>query len=76
MTRSDAIAKITATLTKLSDERVQTLAELAQSWTAESELPVEDEETRTAIAKGLAEGQSGQFATDEQVDKAFGRFRK
>ena len=76
MTRSEAIAKITATLPRLSDERVQTLADLAESWTDESDPPPEDDATRAAIAEGLAEARRGEFATEEEVEEAYRQFRE
>jgi len=75
MTRAEAIAKIAATLPKLSDERVQTLAEIAQSWTSDAVLPEEDDATRAAIANGIAQGRRGEFATDADVAGVYRRFR-
>ena len=76
MTRTEAIAKIAASLSQLSDERVQTLAELAQSWADDAGEPAEDEATRAAVANGIAQALRGEFATDEEVAAAFARFRK
>jgi hypothetical protein len=76
MTRADAIAKIATTLPKLSGERVQTLAEIAQAWTGEAARPAEDDATRAAIVTGLAEGRRNEFGTDEEVAEAFEQFRK
>jgi predicted transcriptional regulator len=76
MSRTEAIAKITASLPQLSDERVQALAELAASWTDDADAPAEDEATRAAIANGIAQARRGEFATDEEVTEAFKRFRK
>ncbi len=76
MTRTEAIAKITATLARLSDERVQALAEIAQGWTDDAARPAEDDATRAAIANGIAQGRQGEFATDAQVAKAYARFRE
>jgi hypothetical protein len=75
MTRNEAIAKITATLTQLSDERVQTLAEITQCWTDDAARPVEDDATRAAIANGVAQGQRGEFTSDAEVARAYARFR-
>jgi len=75
MTRTEAIAKIAATLPKLSDERVQTLAEIAQDWINNAARPAEDDATRAAIANGIAQGHRGEFATDAEVDEAYKRFR-
>lgn len=75
MTRTEAMAKIVASLPQLSDERVQTLAELAESWTDDADRPAEDDATR-AIANGIAQARRGEFATDEEVAEAFKRFRK
>jgi predicted transcriptional regulator len=74
MTRSEAIAKITATLPRLSDERVETLAEIAQSWTDDA-IELEDEATRAAVARGLAEAARGEFASDQEVEEAYARLR-
>ena len=76
MTRTEAIAKIAATLPQLSDERVQTLAEIAQSWTDDTDRPAEDDATRAAIANGIAQARRGEFATDEEVAEAYKRLRK
>ena len=76
MTRAEAIAKITATLAQLSDERVQTLAEIAESWSGESDRPAEDDATRAAIAEGVAQGRRGEFASDAEVAEAYARFRR
>ena len=76
MTRTEAIAKITATLPQLSDERVQTLAEIAQGWTDDAARPAEDDATRAAIANGITQGRRGEFATDAEVAKAYARFRE
>ena len=76
MTRTEAIAKITATLPQLSDERVQTLAEIAQGWTGDAARPAEDDATRAAIANGITQGRRGEFATDAEVAKAYARFRE
>ena len=76
MTRSEAMAKISASLPQLSDERVQTLAELAESWTDDTDRPAEDDATRAAIATGIAQARRGEFATDEEVAEAYKRLRK
>jgi hypothetical protein len=71
MTRAEALAHISAALTQLPDDRVQELAELADSWV----MPPEDEPTRLAIARGLAQARRGEFATDAEVKAAFAKFR-
>jgi hypothetical protein len=76
MTRSEAIAKITASLPQLSDERVQTLAEIARDWTSDAARPPEGDATRAAIANGVAQGRRGEFATDAEVAAAYARFRE
>lgn len=76
MNRSEALAKIAATLPKLSDECVQTLADIAQTWTDDTTRPIEDDATRAAIAEGLAEARNGDFATDTEVAEAYNRFRE
>jgi hypothetical protein len=75
MTRAEAIAKITTSLSRLSDEHLQALAEIALSW-SDAKLPPEDEVTRTAIGNGIAQGRRGEFASDEEVAAAYARFRK
>jgi predicted transcriptional regulator len=34
---------------------------------------IENEETRRAVAEGLAQAKRGEFATDEEVEAAYGR---
>jgi predicted transcriptional regulator len=76
MTRNQAIAAITATLPTLSNERVQLLAEIARSWAEDADRPPEDDDTRAAIAEGIAQEERGEFATEEEVEEAYRRFRK
>ena len=76
MTRTETIAKIAARLPKLSDERLRTLAEIAQSWTDDAARPPEDGTTRAAIANGIAQGRRGEFATDAEVVEAYKHFRE
>ncbi len=75
MTRTEAIAKIAATLPKLSDERVRVLAEIALDWTGGG-APLEDSATRAAIANGIAQARRGEFATDAEVEEAYKQFRE
>jgi chorismate mutase len=75
MTRTEAIAKINATLPQLSDERAQTLAEIAQSWTDDGARPPEEDASHAAIANRIAQGRRGECATDEEVTEAYKRFR-
>jgi hypothetical protein len=76
MTRTEAIERIAATLPRLSDERVETLAAIAQSWTDEPARPAEDDATKTAIARGIDEGRQGNFASDREVEEAYTRLRE
>jgi hypothetical protein len=76
MTRAEAIDKITTSLPQLSDERLQILAEITQSWSGSDAQPTEDDATRAAIAKGIAQGRRGEFASDEEVTTAYARFRR
>lgn len=76
MTRKEALAEISAMLPRLSDERVQVLAELTRDWADETDRPAEDDATRAAIARGIEQGRRGEFATDDEVAAAFARFRK
>jgi predicted transcriptional regulator len=75
MTRTQAIAKIAALLPRLSDERVQALAEIADDWSDDTMRPSENDATRSAIANGVAQGRRGEFATEAEVAEAFARFR-
>ena len=74
MSRTEAIAKIAATLPQLSDEHVQALAEIVQSWTEDAARPAGDDATRAAVANGIAQGRRGESATDAEVDEAYRRF--
>jgi hypothetical protein len=76
MTRTEAIAKITASLPRLSDEHVQILADIAQRWTDDAAPPPEDDATRAAIANGIAQARRGELAPDAEVAAAYARFRK
>lgn len=76
MTRIEAIAKIAALLPKLSDERVQVLAEIADDWSDDTVRPAESAATRDAIANGISQGRRSEFATDSEVADAFARFRR
>jgi predicted transcriptional regulator len=76
MTRTEAIAPLAATLGHLSDERVQILADIAQSWSEDIARPAEDDATRSAISEGIAQGRRGEFASDEEVAAAYRRFRE
>ena len=76
MTRTEAIACISAALPQLSDEGVQTLAEIVQTLAADADRPTEDEETRDAIARGIEQGRKGEFATESEVAEAYVRFRR
>jgi predicted transcriptional regulator len=73
MTRTQAIDTIKSKLDKLSDEQLASIADIADAYTRS--IPDEDEATRTAIAEGLAQANRGEFASDEDVAKAFARFR-
>jgi predicted transcriptional regulator len=72
MTRAEAIAKITASLARLSDEHIEQLAEIAARWSDDSR-PAEDDETRAAIAEGIAQADRGDFASDAEVAEAYAR---
>jgi len=76
MTRTEALAKIAAVLPRLSDERVQVLAEIAHDWVDDRARAGEDEATRDAIANGLAQSRRGEFAADAEVAEAFSRFQR
>ena len=76
MTRTEAIARIAAILPRLSDERVQVLAEIARDWADENARPDENDATRASIANGIAQERRGEFASEAEVAEAFARFRK
>lgn len=71
MTRQEAIAQIQSSLSALSAEQVQALAELAAAWTRP--VPPEDDATRAAIAEGLAQADRGEFADPAKVEELLGR---
>jgi hypothetical protein len=48
----------------------------AESWTDEAPPPAEDDAIRAAIAEGLARARRGEFATEEEVEAAYRRFRE
>lgn len=74
MSRLEAIERLQATLAGLSTEQVEALAELASS--LGRTIPEEDAATRAAIAEGFDQAERGDFASDEEVEAAFARFRK
>jgi hypothetical protein len=76
MTRAEAIAKITTSLPRLSDEQLQILAEIADSWSDGVAQAPEDDATRAAIANGIAQARRDEFASDDEVAAAYARFRK
>ena len=53
---------------------IELLAEIAAGWSDDSRPP-EDDETRAAIAEGIAQADRGDFASDAEVAKAYARFR-
>ncbi len=57
-------------------EQQAELARLAELIEAQT-LPVqmEDDETRAAIAEGLEQARRGEFATPEEVEAAYAKFR-
>ena len=62
---------IQSTLPALSTEQAQALAELAAAWTRVT--PPEDDDTRAAIAEGIAQADRGNFVDTAKVDDLFGR---
>jgi predicted transcriptional regulator len=53
------------------------LARIAEFIEAQSQpIELEDDATKAAIAEGFAQIERGEFATDEEVEAAFARFRK
>ncbi len=71
MTKQEAIAQIQSSLSALSAEQAQALAELAAAWTRS--VPLESDETRAAIVEGLAQAGRGEFASSEKVEDLLGR---
>jgi predicted transcriptional regulator len=69
MTRTEAIARIAASLPRLSDEHVQ-------RWIDAAPPAPEDDATRAAIANGIAQARRGEFATDAEMAPAYARSRK
>jgi predicted transcriptional regulator len=74
MTRTEAIAAITSSLAVLPDDRLELLAQVVADWSRDVED--EDDVTRAAVAEGLAQAHRGDFASEEEVEAAFARFRK
>ena len=66
MNRAEAISKITTSLPRLSDEHLQVLAEITQSWSLGAAETPEDNATRAAIAKGIAQGRRGDEAARDR----------
>jgi predicted transcriptional regulator len=71
MTKMEAIAQIQSSLAELSAEQAQALAELAAAWSRP--IAAEDDETRAAIAEGLAQARRGEFASPADVDALLSR---
>ena len=71
MTRIEAIAQIQSALPALSTEQAQALADLAAAWTRVT--PPEDDDTRAAIAEGIAQADRGNFVDPAKVDDLLGR---
>jgi len=73
MTRIEAIDSIKSKLADLTDEQLEALAGIADSY-ARAIVP-EDDATRAAIAEGMAQAKRGEFASEADVRAAFARFR-
>ena len=73
MTRTQAMDSIKAKLDLLTTEQLVALADFADAFTRD--VPDEDDQTRAAIAEGVAQADRGEFAADDQVKAAFARFR-
>jgi hypothetical protein len=76
MTRAEATSRITTSLRHLSDEHLEVLAEITQTWSRGAAETQEDDTAWAAIANGIAQGRRGEFASDDEVAAAYGRFRK
>jgi len=60
MTRSEALAQIESTLARLSDERLETLAELAEAWTKPFAYSSLSDDEKAAIDAALDELDRGE----------------
>ncbi len=67
MTRTEAIAQINATLEQLTDERLQTMAELAKAWTRPTIYSTRTEAEKGQIDAALDELDRGEGIPGEQV---------
>ena len=74
MTRQQAIAQIQSTLVALPDEQVSALAQIAEALARTGDD--EDAATIAAIREGLAQAERGEFATEDEVEAVFARFRR
>jgi predicted transcriptional regulator len=70
MTKTEAIARIEATLPALTAAQTEALAQLADAWTRQPQP--EDAGTRAAIAEGLAQADRGEFVEPAKVSAVLG----
>ncbi len=72
---SEEIEAVLARVRTWPRKRQAELARLALQIEAQAaEVPMEDEETRAAIAEGLAQARRGKFASDKRVKAAWKKF--
>lgn len=69
-----ALAKVLELPEEAQDRAAQNLLMYAE-WEKEGVYVLSDEE-RAAIAESKAQAERGEFATDEEVEAAFARFRE
>ena len=67
-----AIAKLRELPPEEQDQAAELLMHFAAGWEEIIEL---DEETRAAIREGLEQAERGEFASDEDMEALFARFR-
>ena len=68
------LEKAIAAVRKLAPERQDELAEVLLSASSETPLELTTEELE-AVEAGLADANAGRFATDEEVEELFAKFR-
>jgi predicted transcriptional regulator len=73
VTRTETIHAIRSNLDKLSDDQLLAIADIAAAYVRA--IAPEDEATKASIAEGLAQANRGEFASEEEVARAFARFR-
>ncbi len=67
MTRTQAIDTIKSKLDEMTDEQVQSLADIAEAYTRT--VPAEDAATRAAIAEGVRQAKAGERVPAAEFDQ-------